>query len=113
MDSLWRLYFNVAICLSSFPPIIVIVTDININDTFGFVKDYLKNKYFTYGKALRLYGENHLERSAFSVKSIILFCNFNLYFLEKPIGGVAVNGTIPLLFTLDDTSFGNCCNRRV
>ena len=66
-----------------------------------------------YSNALRLHGENHTERSAFSTKSIILFCNCNLYFFEKPIGCVAVNVTITFLFSPDDTGFGNRCNRRV
>ena len=35
-----------------------------------------------YNNTLRLHGENHTERSAFSVKSIILFCNCNLYFCD-------------------------------
>ena len=69
--------------------------------------------FLMYNNTLRLHGENHTERSAFSVKSIILFCNCNLYFFKKPIGCVAVNSTITFLFSPDDTGFGNRCNRRV
>ena len=48
-----------------------------------------------------------------SVKSIILFCNCNLYFFKKPIGCIAVNSTITFLCSPDNTGFGNRCNRRV